>query len=105
MGFMVFSLSDPLCVSTTVERPGQPLDRENCPAWRAGYPAWRAGYPAWPRGYLGWDRDAHAGRLAGRGRPGRYADLGQDCGDVVVNGAFGDEQPPGDLPVGQAFGE
>lgn len=36
--------------------------------------------------------------------PGGESQLGQDVLDVVLSGAFGDEQPLGDLPVGEALG-
>lgn len=49
--------------------------------------------------------DAQPGGLAGRGRPGRDAELGQEGGDVVVHRPLGDEQTAGDLQVGQALGE
>ena len=38
--------------------------------------------------------------LAARGEP----QLGEDVLDVVLGGALGDEQPLGDLPVGEALG-
>ena len=44
---------------------------------------------------------APRGDLASGGEP----QLGEDVLHVVLGGAFGDDQPLGDLPVGQALGD
>src|SRR4029450_11549982 len=60
-----------------------------------------------------WDSTAWSG--AEEGEDGQYpavlvgrlgqAQLLEDLGDVGLHGAFGDEQPGGDGPVGQALGD
>lgn len=43
--------------------------------------------------------------LRGELHPGSEAELGQDVGDVGVDRVAGQEEPLGDLPVGEALGD
>src|SRR3954468_3406103 len=51
-----------------------------------------------------WSDQPQVPGAQGRLGPVPRAELGQDVGDVVLDGAFGEEEPGGDLPVAATLG-